>query len=102
MCDTGCAAMSAVEDMPGTHPVAMPTRSQAMTVRIVCAATKAPRMVRIEVVAVGGDNTILKVMPPRDGRIFFRLLVDDEILLNRTTQCMDHHATEELRRRRLG
>ncbi len=101
MCDTGCAAMSAVEDMPGTHPVAMPTRSQAMTVRIVCAATKAPRMVRIEVVAVGGDNTILKVMPPRDGRIFC-LLVDDEILLNRTTQCMDHHATEELRRRRLG
>ena len=83
MCDTGCAAMSAVEDMPGTHPVAMPTRSQAMTVRIVCAATKAPRVVRIKVVAVGGDSTILKAMPPCDGRIFFRLLFDDETLLNR-------------------
>ncbi|WP_163912199.1 hypothetical protein [Mycolicibacterium aubagnense] len=52
--------MSAVEDMPGYHPVATPTRSQAMPVRIVCAATKAPRMVRIEVVAVGGNSTILK------------------------------------------
>ena len=83
MCDTGCAAMSAVEDMPGTHPVAMPTRSQAMTVQIVCAATKAPRVVRIKVVAVGGDSTILKAMPPCDGRIFFRLLFDDETLLNR-------------------
>ncbi|BBX88295.1 hypothetical protein MAUB_64960 (plasmid) [Mycolicibacterium aubagnense] len=60
MCDPGCAAMSAVEDMPGYHPVATPTRSQAMPVRIVCAATKAPRMVRIEVVAVGGNSTILK------------------------------------------
>ena len=54
-----------------------------MTVRIVCAATKAPRVVRIKVVAVGGDSTILKAMPPCDGRIFFRLLFDDETLLNR-------------------
>ncbi|BBY26297.1 hypothetical protein GCM10023114_24580 [Mycolicibacterium sediminis] len=38
MRDPGCAAMSAIEDMPGNHPVATPTRSQAMTVWIVFAA----------------------------------------------------------------
>lgn len=48
---------------------------------IVCAATKAPRVVRLEVVAVGGNSTLLKGVPPLDGRMFVRLLVDDETLL---------------------
>jgi hypothetical protein len=32
-------------------------------------------------VAIGGNATIMKGVPPRDSRVFVRLLVDDETLL---------------------
>lgn len=52
-----------------------------MPMRIVCAAPQAPRVVGLQMVAIGGNATIMKGVPPRDSRVFVRLLVDDETLL---------------------
>lgn len=81
MCDPGCAAMSAVEDMPGNHPVATPPGSQAMAMRIVCPASKTPRVVLLQVVTIVGNTTMPDGVQPRGGRICIPLLVDDETLL---------------------
>jgi hypothetical protein len=67
--------------MPGNHPVAAPPGSQAMTMRIVCPATKTPRVVLLQVVTIIGNTAMLNGVQPRGGRIFILLLVDDETLL---------------------